>query len=158
MVTAADIVRCPEGGILVVDGVVLSAWTQAYNERAVALLETAVKAASSAQPDRLGALGVYRIKGLREVPSTETRSALASIGKAYPFKVMSTVLDSSGFANAVIRLFLTGLASVMGGSTPMVVAGSVDEGLAQLTDSGLDVDTVRPALALLMNEVFGPGC
>lgn len=154
MVSADDIVRCPEGGVLVVGNVVLSAWTQAYNERGVAMLGAAVERAAAAH-DVIGALGVYRIKGLREVPSAETRNALAAMGTKHPFKMMSTVLDSSGFANAIIRLFLSGLTQVMGAKAPMAVAGSVDEGLEQLRAAGFDADALREPLAILLGDVFG---
>lgn len=84
----------------------------------------------------------------------ETRQALAAVGKSYPFKVMTTVLDSSGFGNALIRLFLSGLTGLLPKDSPMAVASSVDEGLAQLAAVGFDVEPLRPAIALLIAEVF----
>lgn len=152
MVVAADIVRCPQGAVLVVNGVVLSAWTKPYDRDAVALLEQCVQRA--AQAGALGALGIYRLETLREMPDPETRQALAAVGKSYPFKVMTTVLDSSGFGNALIRLFLSGLTGLLPKDSPMAVASSVDEGLAQLAAVGFDVEPLRPAIALLIAEVF----
>lgn len=153
MVGVADIVRCPQGALVVVDGVVLSAWTEAYDRDAVALLERCVQQA--ARGGSLAALGIYRLSKLREMPDAETRAALAAVGKAYPFKVMTTVLDSSGFGNALIRLFLGGLMGLLPKDSPMAVASSVDEGLAQLATAGFDTEALRPALELLVAEVFG---
>lgn len=155
MVEASDIVRCPQGGLVVVNGVVLSAWTQAYDVNAVGLLEQCVARAAQ-DPLGLAALGIYRVKGLREMPGSEVRTRLAALGKAHRFKVMTTVLDSSGFANAMIRLFVGGLTSLLGKDSPVAVAGSIDEGLAQLAATGIDIEPLRPALALLTAEVFGP--
>lgn len=152
MVVAADIVRCPQGALLVVNGVVLSAWTQPYDPAAVAVLEQCVQRAAQAGP--LGALGIYRLGKLREMPSAATRTALAAVGEKYPFKVMTTVLDSSGFGNALIRLFLGGVMSLLPKDSPFAVASSVDEGLAQLAAAGFDVAPLRPAIDLLMAEVF----
>lgn len=138
---------------MVVNGVVLSAWTQPYDRDAVALLERCVQRAALQGP--LGALGIYRLGTLREMPAAETRTALAALGKAYPFKVMTTVLDSSGFGNALIRLFLGGLMGLLPKDSPMAVASSVDDGLAQMAAAGFDVEPLRPALELLVAEVFG---
>lgn len=155
MVTAADIIRCPQGGMIIVDGVVLSAWTEAFDEHAVGLLGDAVAEAARRHPTALAAIGIYRIKRLRELPSAEVRHVLATMGKAHPFKVMVTVLDSSGFGNAIIRLFLTGLTNLLGKSSPMAIAESIEEGLGQVAATGVDVSQLRPALALLTTEVFG---
>lgn len=155
MLLVSDMIRCPQGGILVVDGVVLSAWTEAYDEAAVTLLGNAVAEASHRHPDALAAIGIYRIKRLREMPSAETRARLAAMGKSQPFKVMVTVLDSSGFGNALIRLFLTGLTNLLGKNSPMTIAESIDVGLSQVAATGIDISKLRPALVMLTTEVIG---
>ena len=151
---SAEILRCPQGGILVVDGLVLSAWTRPYDVAAVALLDAAVATAARNAPAAVGALGIYRLKGMREMPGAVTREALAAVGGRYPVKVMVTVLDSSGFANAIIRLFLQGLGRLSSDSR-MTIAATIDEGIEQLAAVGLDVGKVRGALERLTTEVFG---
>ena len=152
MGVAAELVRCPQGALVVVNGVVLSAWTRPYDRAAVALLEQCVQHAATA--GALGAMGIYRLGKLREMPDADTRAALAAVGEQYPFKIMTTVLDSNGFGNALIRLFLGGLVGLLPTDSPMAVASSVDEGLAQLAAVGFDVDALRPAVDVLMAEVF----
>ena len=140
---SAEILRCPQGGILVVDGLVLSAWTRPYDVAAVALLDAAVATAARNAPAAVGALGIYRLKGMREMPGADTREALAAVGGRYPFKVM-----------AIIRLFLQGLGRLSSDSR-MTIAATIDEGIEQLAAVGLDVGKVRGALERLTTEVFG---
>ena len=154
MVTAADILRCPRGALLVVDGIVLSAWTQAYDREAVDLLDAASAQAMKNAPTAVGALGIYRLKSVRGVPDAETRSALIAVGHRYPFKVMATVLDSSGFGNAIIRMFLQGL-GFLGGDSTMTIAGSIEQGIEQVGAAGLDTTKLRAAIELLTAEVYG---
>lgn len=146
----------PEGGIVVVDNVVLNAWHTAYTLSAVQALDRALAQTAKTHGDRLCALGVYRYRRLRpaDMPNAETRALLAKTANAYAYKTVVTVLDAPGLFNTTVRLFIAGLLSVS--RMPNVIAESIDEGVALLGVSGCQTTAVEPVLRRLVDRVFAP--
>ncbi len=148
----------PEGAIVVVDNVVLSAWHTAYTLTAMQALAASVERAAKQQPKALCTLGVYRFKRLRtaDLPNAETRALLASLGTAHEYGALITVLDAPGIFNTTVRMFIAGLMAVMKQRTPMATAESLEEGLALLRAAGCDIAVVEPKLRELVATVFPP--
>ncbi len=146
----------PEGGIVVVDNVVLSAWHSAYTLPAMQALAASVDRAATEHPKTLCTLGVYRFKRLRssDLPDAETRALLARLGTAHDYVTLITVLDSPGIFNTTVRMFIAGLMSIMTKRTPMAIAESLDEGLGLLQGAGCDIAVVEPKLRELVATVF----
>ena len=145
-----------EGGIVVVDNVVLNAWHTAYSYSAAEALERALSRAEQAHRGKLCALGVYRFRRLRpsDLPDAATRLLLQKVANAHAYRCVVTVLDTPGLFTTTIRLFAAGLVSMS--KMPNAVADSIDEGIGLLGAAGCDVAVVEPVLRRLVDRVFTP--
>lgn len=152
----------PEGGIVVVDNVVLSAWHTAYTlpamQALVASVDRAAAATAASHPAGLCTLGVYRFRRLRssDLPDAETRALLAKLGNAHKYRTLVTVLDAPGIFNSTVRMFIAGLMAIVKQKAPMSIAESLDEGLGLLSAAECDLAVVEPRLRELVATVFAP--
>jgi hypothetical protein len=147
--------RCADGGVVVDGTIVLSAWRKPFTVESTAFLaEHVARAARSAGP--LVSFAVYRVPSMREPPGADVREKMVELGNAYPFHHVVNVLDCSGFANAMSRLFLAGVIALMRRRDIVSVADSVENGLAISQRAGVDLTQWRPALDALLRDTFEP--
>lgn len=150
----ARIERCADGGVLVEGSIVLSAWRRPYTLESSALIAAQIGLAAH-EPGPLVSFAVYRFPSMREPPSSGVRTYLARLGDSYRFHHVVNVFDSSGFANAMSRLFLTSVLTLMRRSDMVAVADSVETGLASCRRAGVDLAPHRAALDALLLDTFG---
>ncbi len=149
-----QIVRCTDGGVLVEGTIVLSAWRRPYTMESASFIGEQI-AAAARQPGPLVSFAVYRFPSMREPPGSDVRERLAAIGNAYPFHHAVNVFDSSGFANAMSRLFLAGVVALMRRRDMVAVTDSVEAGLLASRDAGVDLERWRGSLDALLLDTFG---
>jgi hypothetical protein len=147
--------RCADGGIVVDGTIVLSAWRKPFTVESTAFMtEQVARAARNAGP--LVSFAVYRFPSMLEPPGADVRAKMVELGNSYQFHHVVNVFDSSGFANAMSRLFLAGVVALMRRRDIVSVADSVENGLAMSQHAGVDLTRWRPALDALLRDTFEP--
>lgn len=149
-----DIVRCADGGAVVVGSTVFSAWRKPYTPETVQFLIDQIDRAAH-NPGPLVSFAVFRFSTMRAPGNAEVRAKTAEALKAYNFHHTISVMDSSGFANAMSRLFVAGVLAMIPRRDKVHVVDSVEAGLQESWKLGVDLSRVRSALDALLPDTYG---
>lgn len=150
---APDVVRCVDGGAVVVGSTVFSAWRKPYTPETVQFLIDQIDRAAH-NPGPLVSFAVFRFSTMRAPANAEVRAKTVEAMKAFNFHHTISVLDSSGFANAMSRLFITAVLAMIPRRDKVYVVDSVDAGLQQSLNLGVDLWRARSSLDALLADTF----
>ncbi len=153
-VTVPEIVRCIDGGAVVVGSTVFSAWRKPYTPETVQFLIDQIDRAAH-NPGPLVSFGVFRFSTMRTPGNAEVRTKTAAALKTYNFHHTISVFDSSGFANAMSRLFAAGVLAMIPRKDKVHIVDTVDAGLQHSWNLGVDLSRVRCSLDALLTDTYG---
>lgn len=153
---APQLARCADGAAVVVGSVVFSAWRKPYTPETVQfLIDQIDMAARNTGP--LVSFAVFRFSTMRAPTNAEARAKTTAALTAYNFHHTVSVLDSSGFANAMSRLFVAGVLAMMPRRDKVHMVDSVEAGLRQSWSLGVDLSRARSSLDVLLSDVYASG-
>lgn len=146
----------PQGAILVVGDVMLSAWRRPYQLES---LDDIARTVDGHDPDHTGALislSVFRFDRVRPADFADMaiRKKMVELSQTCRFKMAVNVLDGPGLVNSTIRLGLAGMMTVLRMPYPVTTVSSVDNALRALPDGPRDADRLRAALRELEQKVW----
>lgn len=153
---APEVTRCADGGAVVVGSTVFSAWRKPYTPETVQFLIDQIDRAAH-NPGPLVSFAVFRFSTMRAPGNAEVRAKTAAALKAFNFHHTISVLDSSGFANAMSRLFVAAVLRMIPRQDKVYVVDSIEAGLQQSWNLGVDLSRARSSLDVLLADTFNAG-